>query len=73
VRFTIAQPTSDSNTSSLILRKAQTEGHKAIIEANGGIAGIWEIILSVTGPVPDSFVEKTGDGVVRISFEEVNE
>jgi hypothetical protein len=73
VSFTITQPIPGSSTSSIILRKAQTQEEKAIVEANGGIAGIWEIILAVTGTAPAAIEEKIGNGVIRIGFDKFEE
>lgn len=70
VSFTIKQPIPNSATSSIILRKAQTQEEKTIVSANGGTAGIWEIVLAIPhGHLPPSITEKIGDGTIRIRFE----
>lgn len=71
VSFEISQPISGSTPSSVVLRKAETEDEKAVVEKNGGIAGIWEVVLAVEGDVPSPIREKIGDGVIRIGFESI--
>jgi hypothetical protein len=73
VSFAITQPIPGSSTSSIILRKAQTPEEKAIVQSNGGTAGIWEIILAVTGEVPPPISEKIGEGLITIGFEKTED
>lgn len=69
IEFLVTQPTPNSSTSSILLRKASSPEEKCVVETNGGIAGLWEIVLAVTGSAPPPITEKIDSGVLRISFE----
>lgn len=69
--FEISQPISGSTLSSVVLRKGETEEEKAVVEKSGGVAGIWEVVLTVEGDVPSPIREKIGEGVIKIDFEKI--
>jgi hypothetical protein len=52
------------------VRKAENEQEKEIVKQNGGVAGVYEIVLKVdeAGSLPSSIEERIGDGTIRIGF-----
>ncbi|QDS71409.1 hypothetical protein FKW77_003221 [Venturia effusa] len=73
VVFEILQPVAGSSPSSLVLRKAEGVEEKAVVGKNGGIAGIWEVVLAVEGSLPSPIHEKIEDGIIRIGFEKIGD
>ncbi|TID13942.1 hypothetical protein E2P81_ATG07009 [Venturia nashicola] len=73
MEFVVEQPLPNQIPSKLILRQASSAEEKAMVATNGGMVGIWEIVLAIRGSLPDSISEKIGHGTIRISFEAIRE
>ncbi|KAE9972879.1 hypothetical protein EG327_009355 [Venturia inaequalis] len=71
--FVVKQPLGDQPSSRIVLRQASSAEEKAVVAVNGGVAGIWEIILAIRGSLPEPIIEKIGLGTIRIGFERIRE
>lgn len=71
VEFAVEQPLSNPNPSKIVLRQASSTEERDAVAINGGVAGIWEIILAIRGSLPQPISEDVSSGTIRIGFEKI--